>query len=128
MEKIKSRLLRHGYTFTESKEKLFIDCGYKLIVILDFSDNKLKFYNKLKKWNLLCGVLSIGIFQAVFVNFIFFVLFSVLTTMLFIKDFNIYFLLLLSFYFMSFVLLSFIGMLYFIRYEFMKVQITNWLD
>jgi len=114
MEKIKSRLLRNGYAFTESKEKLFIDCGYKLIVILDYSDNKLKFYNKLKKWNLLCGVLSIGILQAVFVNFISLIFFSVLTTMLFIKDFNIYILLLLYFYFMFFCSSMFIGMLYFL--------------
>ena len=77
-EIIKKKLEKYGYNYTENKNLLDIELDFSQHLIVDFSEEeKIKFNDKLKGWNLLTGIIemsykgaiiyqTIGLFLAIF--------------------------------------------------------------
>jgi len=77
-EIIKKKLEKYGYNYTENKNLLDIKLDFSQHLIVDFSEEeKIKFNDRLKGWNLLTGIIemsykaaiiyqTIGLFLAIF--------------------------------------------------------------
>ena len=69
-EKVINKLDLFGYNYSVSGETIKIHLEYSLLILIQFSSNKVSITDKLKSWNFLTGTIAMSIKQAMLFNFI----------------------------------------------------------
>ena len=69
-EKIINKLDLFGYNYSVSGETIKIHLEYSLLILIQFSSNKVLISDRLKSWNFLTGSVAMSIKQAMLFNFV----------------------------------------------------------
>lgn len=114
--------MKFDYKFSENGNQIIIDLGFWQELIVTIDNDKLRFKEKLKGWNMLT-TFPTSFKTALFINPIFVVIFWSIFTSSF-SDYQHYFGILIA---INILLITF-GIYYAVRFEGIKTKIAIWLQ
>jgi len=124
-EKVIKKLDLFCFNYSESGETLTIHLEFSLLILIQFSSNKVLISDRLKSWNFLTGSVAMSIKQAMLFNFVCMVLGVVL--FIYINQEIVHYDLLAIFVFIVFWILFF-TIYYLIKAELLKKEIRDWIS
>jgi hypothetical protein len=122
-EKVINKLDLFGYNYSVSGETIKIHLEYSLLILIQFSSNKVSITDRLKSWNFLTGTIAMSIKQAMLFNFIGMLIGMIL--FIFINQGIIHYDLLAVFIFVVFWILVW-TIYYIVKSELLKKEIREW--
>jgi len=120
-EKLRNKLTRFDYQFTESENQIIVDLGSWQEVKITFEDEKIKISDKLRAWNILT-TFPMSIKTALFLNPLFVIIFVSIISRF--EDSHIYIGWLIA---LNILIVTF-SIKYLIKLEGLKTKIAIWLN